>query len=303
MTASPLKGVTNSKNDVLVVIPAYNEELTIGSVVLLSRKYGDVLVVDDGSSDRTSEVASSAGAVVIRHERNLGKGRALKTAFGYAIERGYNIVVTIDADGQHNPDEIPLLIEPIVRGEADLVIGSRYLNGSKKEIPLYRRFGLWVLNKTTRVASKVEVDSQSGFRAISVEALKRLNLNSDGYSVETAMVVEASEKGIKLMEVPISVRYDVPNKHKKHPVSHGLSVLAGIVSLIGYKRPLLLFGVLSLISFIIAGILGYWALEPYYRGGNVYLTQAIGAGIFVIIGIQLFVAGLTLNVLAKMVRE
>ncbi|NJE11143.1 glycosyltransferase family 2 protein [Thermococcus sp. MAR1] len=287
----------------LILIPAYNEELTVGSVVALAKKYGDVLVVDDGSADRTSEIAQRAGAVVIRHSANRGKGAALKTGFEYALSRGYEIVVTLDADGQHNPDEIPLLMEPIIRGKADLVIGSRYLNGSKKGIPVYRRLGLWVLNKSTKVASNVDVDSQSGFRALNRRALERLDLNSDGYSIETDMIVKASEREIKLVEVPISVRYDVPNRHKKNPLTHGLGVLASIIGLIGYKRPLLLFGVLSLISFITAGILGYMALKPYYQGGNVYLTQAIGAGIFVIIGIQLFIAGLTLNVLARMVRE
>jgi len=112
----------------LILIPAYNEELTVGSVVALARKYGDVLVVDDGSTDRTSEIAQRAGAVVIRHPVNRGKGAALKTGFEYALSREYEVVVTLDADGQHNPDEIPLLMEPIIRGEADLVIGSRYLN-------------------------------------------------------------------------------------------------------------------------------------------------------------------------------
>ncbi|MDN5319832.1 MAG: hypothetical protein PWP49_252 [Thermococcaceae archaeon] len=109
----------------LIVIPAYNEELTIGSVVALAKKYGDVLVVDDGSKDRTSEIAQNAGAIVIRHDVNKGKGAALKTGFGYALANGYDVVVTLDADGQHN---IPLLLKPILKGEADLVIGSRYLN-------------------------------------------------------------------------------------------------------------------------------------------------------------------------------
>lgn len=287
----------------LIVIPAYNEELTVGSVVALAKKFGDVLVVDDGSMDRTSEIAREAGAIVIRHERNMGKGYALSTGFEYALSKDYDVIVTLDADGQHNPDEIPSLIEPIVKGEADLVIGSRYLNGSKKEIPVYRRFGLWVLNKSTKAAVGVDLDSQSGFRAMNRKALEKLELNSTDYSIETDMIVKAKEEELRIREVPISVRYDVPRKHKKNPLSHGLGVLASIVSMIGYKRPLLLFGILSLISFIAAGILTYLALEPYYRDGRVYLTQAIGAGIFVIIGIQLFVAGLMLNMLAKMVRE
>ena len=288
----------------LIVVPAYNEELTIGSVVALARKYGDVLVVDDGSTDRTSEIAKEVGALVIRHKRNLGKGRALKTAFDYALNKEYDVIVTMDADGQHNPDEIPILIDPIVKDEADLIIGSRYLREeSKKNIPFYRRLGLWVLNKSTKMASNVDVDSQSGFRAMRRKVLERLNFESNGYSIESDMVVAATESGFRILEVPINVRYDVPKKHKKNPLSHGLAVLAGIVGLIGYKRPLLLFSVLSLLSFIAALVLGYMALKPYYASGEVYLTQAIGAGIFVIIGIQLFIAGLTLNVLAKMVRE
>ena len=287
----------------LIVIPAYNEELTIGSVVTLARKYGDVLVVDDGSSDRTSEIARNAGAFVIKHETNMGKGAALRTGFEYALSMDYKIIVTLDADGQHNPDEIPVLLEPIVNGKADLVIGSRYLNGAQRNIPPYRRFGLWILNLGTKVVSNMNVDSQSGFRAMNKKLLEKLDLNSNDYSIETDMIVKARERGIRLMEVPITVRYDVPNKHKKNPVSHGLGVLASIVGLIGYKRPLLLFGVLSLLSFTISGVLAYWALKPYYHGGRIFLTQAIGAGIFAIIGIQLFIAGLTLNVLSRMVRE
>ena len=297
-----LRGTVMNKKP-LIIIPAYNEELTIGSVVVLSMKYGDVLVVDDGSSDRTAQIAQTVGATVIRHGQNRGKAAALKTGFEYALSEGYEIVVTIDADGQHNPDEIPSLIEPIAKGEADLVIGSRYLNGSKKKIPLYRRFGLWILNKGTKLATNIEVDSQSGFRAMNMKTLKTLNLDSNGYSIETDMIVKARERNIRLKEVPITVRYDVPNKHKKNPISHGMGVLASIVGLIGYKRPLLLFGVLSLISFCIGAGLAYWGLKPYYTTGRVYLTQLIGAGIFAIIGTQLFVAGLTLNVLAKMVRE
>lgn len=289
---------------VLVVVPAYNEELTIGSVVALAKKYGDVLVVDDGSMDRTSEIAREAGAVVIRHERNMGKGGALKTAFEYAIEKGYDVVVTIDADGQHNPDEIPALLRPVVSGEADIAIGSRYLSESvKKRIPLYRRLGLWVLNKGTKLATEMEVDSQSGFRAYTVEFLREVRFNGSGYSAETDILVKAREMGFKVVEVPISVRYDVPNKHKKNPLSHGLSVLASVLGLIGYRRPLLLFGTLSLAFFVLSLIFAYWGLKPYSQGGHVFLTQTIAAGIFMIISIQMLIAGLTLNVLGKMVRE
>ncbi|AEC51932.1 Glycosyl transferase [Pyrococcus sp. NA2] len=287
----------------LIIIPAYNEELTIGSVVALAKRYGDVLVVDDGSKDRTSEIAREVGALVIRHNTNKGKGEALKTGFKYALNNGYDVVVCLDADGQHNPEEIPLLLKQILEDKADLVIGSRYLNNAHKNIPLYRRIGLWVLNTITVLASGVKItDSQSGFRALNRKALEEsLELSANGYHIESEMIAQLSEKGLRITEVPINVRYDVPNRHKKNPLSHGVGVLAKIVGLIGYRRPLLLFGVLSLLSFIIAGILGYLAFKPYYEGGKVYLTQAVGAGIFTLIGIQLFIAGLTLNVLSKIV--
>lgn len=288
------------RESVLIIIPAYNEELTIGSVVALSKRYGDVLVVDDGSQDRTTKIASSCGAHVLRHEKNKGKSAALETGFRYALEKNYDIVVTLDADGQHDPDFIPSVIEPILRGDADMVIGSR--TRGKNRIPLYRRFGLWILNKGTQIASNLNIDSQSGFRAMRKELLEGIDLECEGYCVETEMIVKALERGFKIVEVPIEARYDVPHKHKRHPLLHGLELLDNLLGLIGYRRPLLLFGSLSLISFACAVMLGYWALEPYYSGGHVYLTQAIGAGIFTVIGIQLLIAGFTLNVLAKMVR-
>ena len=288
----------------LIIIPAYNEELTIGSVVILSRKYGDVLVIDDGSIDRTYEVSKEAGAIVIRHSINKGKGAALKTAFEYALSKEYEIIVTMDADGQHDPDEIPLLIDPIVKDKADIVIGSRYLKSeTKRKIPIYRRFGLWILNKSTEVAANVRVDSQSGFRAMNRKVLESLSIRSSDYSIESDMTVAVTENGFRIVEVPINVRYDVPKKHKKNPLSHGLSVFAGVIGLIGYKRPLLLFGTLSLIFFALSVIFAYWGLKPYSTTGHIFLTQTIAAGVFMIIAIQLLVAGLTLNVLGKMVRE
>ena len=292
--------------NILIVIPAYNEELTIGSIVTLSKKYGEVLVVDDGSSDRTHSIAMSAGAKIIKHPENMGKAQALKTGFLYAIENNYEVIVTLDADGQHNPEEIPKLLKPILDGEADLVIGSRFLDGAKKNIPTYRRLGLWVLNTTTNMNLNEGLkitDSQSGFRAMNRRVVEEvLNVNSNGYTVESDMLVYLSEKGVRIKEVPINVRYDVPKNHKKHPVKHGLEVLAGLIGLIGYKRPLLFFSSLALVSFAIAGGLLFWAIKPLDKTGTIYLTQAIGAGIFTIIGIQLFIAGLTLNVLARIVK-
>jgi glycosyltransferase involved in cell wall biosynthesis len=152
---------------ITAILPAFNEEVSIGSVVLRTKQYANrVIVVDDGSSDRTAEVASLAGAEVLRHTENMGKGAALRT--GFQSLNGDEVIVTIDSDGQHDPADMPRLIEPILRGEADMVNGSRYLNGDRKDTPAYRRLGQVVLDKATNLDSGISVtDSQSGFRAYS----------------------------------------------------------------------------------------------------------------------------------------
>ncbi len=180
---------------ITAILPAYNEEVAIGSVVLRTKQYADrVIVVDDGSSDRTAEVARLAGAEVIRHQKNMGKGAALKTGFealndlqseaylhisggmgpksGNESQNGHGIIVTIDTDGQHDPADIPKLVEPILKGEADMVNGSRYLNGNKKDTPFYRRMGQKVLDAATNLDSGLSVtDTQSGFRAFSSQQI------------------------------------------------------------------------------------------------------------------------------------
>ena len=140
------------KQHIVAILPAFNEEVSIASMVLLSRKYVDtVYVIDDASYNRPTEIAEKAGATVIRHPKNTGKGGALKTGFEAAIQGGADIIVTLDADGQHNPSEIPTLVNPIIAGEADLVNGSRYLKGNRKNTPVYRRVGQTILDRATNV--------------------------------------------------------------------------------------------------------------------------------------------------------
>ncbi len=141
---------------IAALLPAYNEEVSIGSVVLRTKQYADrVVVVDDGSSDHTAEVAALAGAEVIRHKVNQGKGAALRT--GFASLNGDSVIVTIDTDGQHDPADIPRLVAPILSGEADMVNGSRYINGNKKDTPLYRRLVQKVLLLFTNMCSSLNV--------------------------------------------------------------------------------------------------------------------------------------------------
>jgi len=245
----------------VAIIPAYNEEIALGSVIQKTLKYVDkVIVVDDGSSDKTKEIAKLAGAEVISHSKNLGKGRGLKSGFDFIkkincdekSEENYDIIITIDGDGQNNPDEIPRLIAPIESGEADFVNGSRYIERSKDDdTPKYRRVGQKVLDIATNISTRLKIsDSQSGFRGFSKKAIPYFKMKESGFAIESEMLFDAAENGLKVVEVPISVRYDV-GEATKNPISHGVKVLLKIIKELLIRRPLFFFTLLGIIIMII----------------------------------------------------
>jgi glycosyltransferase involved in cell wall biosynthesis len=301
---SVLEGTDNHQVNIVAVIPAYNEELTIGSVLLLAFRYvNKCIVVDDGSNDRTSEIARTAGATVIVLPKNQGKAYALFEGLNAARILRPEIVVLLDADGQNNPDEIPALIVPIINGNADLVIGSRFL-GKASEIPAYRKIGQKTLNYATNLQSEYDgTDSQSGFRALSRKAMDHLNFSSEGYNIESDMISHFMHKGLVIAEVPISVRYDVPNKHKKHPLAHGYDVIANIIGEIGYRRPLMFFGSLGILCILAGATAGFWAITFYYLNNMLPFGPTIAAVLFVILGMLLLISGLILNSLIAIMKR
>ena len=205
------------------------------------------------------------GQKYIRLEHNTGKAYALLLGLKHARETGCSVAVMLDADGQHDPSEIQRVAGLVRIGKADLVIGSRFLNQNQK-IPGYRVVGQKTLDLFTNIGAKTQVtDSQSGFRALSIQALDNLDFKSDGYNVESDMIAHFSKLGLPIMEVPITVNYDIPNKHKINPVSHGVGVLTKLITIIAYRRPLFLFGILGLFFIIIGFTLGFFALSGSTR--------------------------------------
>ncbi|AKB18812.1 glycosyltransferase (family 2) [Methanosarcina sp. WWM596] len=235
--SSATRGAT--PQNITVILPAFNEEVSIGSIVLLTRHYADnVIVVDDGSSDRTAAVARKAGAHVIVHETNTGKGGALKTGFTAAAALGADIIVTMDSDGQHNPSEIPRLVAPIIDGYAEMVNGSRYLNHTDKNTPVYRRVGQAILDTATNMNSGLKItDSQSGFRAFAGSIKDVFRFNAKGMAIESEMLADAGRSGLRIKEVEIGVRYDVDGSTMS-PIKHGLGVLVMVLKDIEFNRPL-----------------------------------------------------------------
>ncbi len=249
-----------NQHKILAAIPCYNEERFIGSVILKVKEYVDqVIVVDDGSNDATSEIAEAAGALVERHKVNRGKGVAVNTAFNLAREMGVDALVLIDGDGQHDPAEIPLLLHPVLDGEADVVIGSRFLRPDNR-IPKYRAIGQRVLTLTTNLGSDVWLtDSQSGLRAFSRRAIELLFFNHSGLSVESEMQFLIKENNLRVTEVPITAKY--PDRAKRNPVAHGFGVLGKVLGLIGRRRPLLFFGLPGAITLAFGVGIGFIAVQ------------------------------------------
>jgi glycosyltransferase involved in cell wall biosynthesis len=287
---------------VAVVIPAYNEERFIGSVVLKTLSYPvTVIVVDDGSTDTTSKLALLAGAVVVRLETNQGKGAAITAGMKKAWEYQPDVLVLIDADGQHLPDDLPRLLEPVLEGRADIVVGSRYIKKESK-VPLHRVWGHRLLNVLTGAASGVRVsDSQSGYRAFSRRALEQINFSSTGFSVESEMQFMAHEKGLIIEEVPVTIQY--LDKPKRSVLRQGMSVLGGVIKLTGQYRPLLYFGLTGGLVMLAGLGIGLRFVRIFTRSGQLALGSGLACVLLMILGLILLTTGIMLHSMRGLLHE
>lgn len=288
---------------VLAAIPAFNEGPTIGSVVLRAKQYAEeVVVVDDGSTDDTAEIASLAGAHVIQHARNLGKGTAIRSAWLFARERHPEALVLLDGDHQHDPKDIPRIVEPILAGKADVVLGVRW--GKTSGMPLYRRVGKRALDYATAAATKngMLTDSQCGFRVFSRRALESLEPSESGISVESQILLEAQERNLRIEEVSIESRYDLDGS-TYGPAKHGMEVLATVIQLVSEKRPLFFFGIPGGILLVSAFVLGVFTITIYYRTGVLAVGYAFVVQLFAIVGSLAVFTGVTLNAVKRMIKS
>lgn len=206
------------KNKVCCLIPAFNEARTISKVVAGAKKYiDDIIVVDDGSEDSTHTLAQEAGALVIRHSRNLGKGKALRTGFSYVLQNGFDAVITLDADGQHDPAEIVKFLSELNSNSGDIIIGTRFWK--KTSIPMYRyipnRIGIFCISKAA--GCRID-DTQSGFRLYRREVLSRISLDTEGFETETEILIKAGKMGFRICSLPITAIYHDNYKTHFRPV-------------------------------------------------------------------------------------
>ena len=289
---------------IIIGIPAFNEEKNIASIITKLMGITDTIIVcNDGSSDLTSEIAEKMGAVVINHEKNLGYGGAIRSIFFKAKEMNGDVLVTFDADGQHRVEDVKTVIEPIINQEADLVIGSRFLDESEKEVPQYRKVGIKVITKITNASIKKQLtDSQSGFRAYSKQVINELNPSELGMGISTEILIKASSKNFKILEVPIKIIYS-GDTSTHNPVTHGSSVIISTIKYTSLQRPLTFYGIPSIIFLIIGSAFSYLAIQYYVEIGrlNTNLTT-IGAST-VLIGVVLLITAILLFSLVSVVRE
>jgi len=289
---------------VIVGIPAFNEEKNIAILITQLKKIADkIIVCNDGSTDLTSEIAEELGATVINHKKNLGYGAAIRSIFLKSKDLDVDILVTFDADGQHRIDDINKVINPIINGESDLVIGSRFLDESEKEIPKYRKVGINVITKITNATIKKQLtDSQSGFRAYSKKVLNELNPSELGMGISTEILIKASARNFRISEVPIKIIYK-GNTSTHNPISHGSSVLFSTIKYTSIEHPLKFYGIPSVILFAIGLFLTYYSVEYYAEIGRLNTNLTLVSAGIMLTAVVLAVTGILLYSLISVVRE
>jgi len=287
----------------VIGIPAFNEEKNIAAILVKLKKISQhIIVCDDGSNDLTSTIAEGLGTIVIRHERNLGYGAAIKTIFLKAKEINADVLITFDADGQHRIEDIEKVLEPIKSNMADVVIGSRFLNNNQ-DIPKYRKVGIKAITELTNIVGGTKItDSQSGFRAYNKKILENIKPTESGMGISTEILIKTQKAGFKIIEVPITISYEGETS-THNPVSHGSSVIFSTLKYVAIERPLTFYGIPGVIFLCVGLFFGIWAIQIFSEQGEIITNIAlIGIG-GVIFGTIMMITGIILYSIVNVVRE
>jgi glycosyltransferase involved in cell wall biosynthesis len=289
--------------NIMVCIPTFNAESTISEAVKKCKEFADlVLVVNDGSTDNSAEVAKEAGAEVLTHKINLGYGGAIKSCLTEALKRKAKVTITFDADLQHDPKDLLKLIEPIITEKADIVIGSRFLEESDDVKP-YRKFGIKLITSLVNSFSGSKIkDAESGLRSYSFNALKKIvyNLETEGMVMSAEILLKAAVNKLKIIEIPRKEMYpnDVQTS-SQNPLKHGLTVISTIFKLIIETKPLTAFGIPSLFLFIFSGISSFYVIEFYNQMSRLPVGLTLFTITLLTVGFFFILAGVILYVLSR----
>ncbi len=287
----------------IIGMPAFNEEKNIAKIILRLQSVADkIIVCNDGSSDFTGQIAEKMGAVVVNHQKNLGYGAAIRSLFLKAVELNADILVTFDADGQHRIEDITKVLEPIKKQEADIVIGSRFLDQGTN-IPRYRKMGINVITKLTNVSTETKIsDSQSGFRAYNKKTLNEIIPSELGMGVSTEILIKANKKGLKIKEVPIKILYE-GDTSTHNPVSHGFSVILSTMKFISIEHPLKFYGIPGVIFLVIGLFFTIWTIQTFTETRQIFTNLALMGIGSIIFGTMLTMTAIMLFSIVNVVRE
>ena len=287
----------------IIGIPVYNEEKNIASVIVKLKKLGyDIIVCNDGSTDLTAEIAEKMGVIVVNHPKNLGYGAGIRSIFLKAKELDIDMLVTFDGDGQHRTEDISKIIEPILKGEADIVIGSRFLNNDST-VPDYRKIGIKTITSLINVVTKKKItDSQSGFRAYNKKAIQEITPSDYGMGVSTEILIKADKKSLKITEVPITILYN-GDTSTHNPVSHGFSVILSTIKFISVEHPLKFYGIPGIIFLTIGLFFIVWTLQEFTISRKIITNIALIAAGSSIVGTIFIMTATILYSVVSLIRE
>lgn len=284
-------------------LPAFNEEKNIGSIIIkLKELTKNVIVCDDGSTDLTSKIASELGAITIVHQKNMGYGAAISSLFSKALEIGVDALVTFDADGQHRFEDIKAVLEPVIRDEADIAIGSRFM-GDDSMVPRYRKIGIKTITGLTNVTTGSKItDAQSGFRAYNKKVLESIIPSEHGMGVSTEILIKSAKSKFRIAEVPITIRYDGETS-THNAISHGSSVIISTLKYVSIERPLPFYGIPGIILLTIGLAFSIWAIQVFVNERELITNIALIGIAGVIVGIVLLITAIILYSIISVIRE